>query len=150
MRVLADTNVILRLMNHDDPLHETVAVAIEELDSRGWGAIQAPQIAAEFWNVCTRPIDKNGLGLSIAVTDEQLRLAEQIFPVLPEKESMYAEWRRLVVVHRVSGKQAHDARLVAFMLTHGITDILTFNGKDFVRYPAINVIDPANLVPPAA
>jgi predicted nucleic acid-binding protein len=51
-------------------------------------------------------------------------------------------WRRLVRDHQVSGRQVHDAHLVATMLVHGITHILTFNGQDFARYAEIDVIDP--------
>ncbi len=51
-------------------------------------------------------------------------------------------WLGLVEGHRVIGKQAHDARLVALMLEHEIRHIVTFNGADFVRYPEVRVIDP--------
>jgi len=43
---------------------------------------------------------------------------------------------------KVSGKQAHDARLAAAMLRHGLTHLLTFNIEDFKRYPSINILDP--------
>jgi predicted nucleic acid-binding protein len=49
----------------------------------------------------------------------------------------------LVGTHLVSGKQAHDAHLVAVMLVYAVTDILTFNIADFRRYPGITVLDPA-------
>jgi len=60
-------------------------------------------------------------------------------------DDVYPEWRRLVVTHGVSGKKAHDARLVAAMTVNRITHILTFNADDFARYTGINVIDPARL-----
>ena len=50
---------------------------------------------------------------------------------LPDTDDVYAEWRRLVVTHGVSGKKTHDARLVAAMTTEGIVHILTFNSADF-------------------
>jgi predicted nucleic acid-binding protein len=46
-----------------------------------------------------------------------------------------------VADYRVSGKNAHDARLVAAMVVHGIDSILTFNAQDFVRYREIRVLD---------
>jgi predicted nucleic acid-binding protein len=52
------------------------------------------------------------------------------------------EWRRIVVAYQVSGKSSHDARLVAAMNVHGITQVLTFNVKDFARYPGIQAIHP--------
>ena len=52
-------------------------------------------------------------------------------------------WEMLVGKHLVSGKQAHDAHLVAVMLVYAVTSILTFNIADFQRYPGITVLDPA-------
>ena len=48
-------------------------------------------------------------------------------------------------MHGVSGKKAHDARLVATMTVNGITHILTFNADDFTRYAGITVLHPAKL-----
>jgi len=38
---------------------------------------------------------------------------------------VYTKWRRLVVSFGVSGIQVHDARIVATMIVHGVTHILT-------------------------
>ncbi len=38
----------------------------------------------------------------------------------------------------------HDARLVAAMNVHGIGGLLTFDSKDFKRYPEILVVSPEN------
>lgn len=51
-------------------------------------------------------------------------------------------WENLVSGHLVSGKQAHDAHLVAVMNIHGVRRILTFNGADFGHYDSIEVIAP--------
>lgn len=48
----------------------------------------------------------------------------------------------LVKAHQVSGRQVHDARLVAAMLAHKIGNLLTFNSADFKRYHEINLLDP--------
>jgi hypothetical protein len=42
-------------------------------------------------------------------------------------------------------ENTHDARLVAAMMVFGVGSILTFHTTDFVRYPAISVIDPRTL-----
>jgi hypothetical protein len=41
------------------------------------------------------------------------------------------------VRHGVQGVQGHDARLVAWMQSHGLTHVLTLNAADFARYPGI-------------
>ncbi len=35
------------------------------------------------------------------------------------------------------GKQVHDANIVATMLAHGETRLLTFNGADFRRFSSV-------------
>ena len=94
----------------------------------------------DFWNVATRPANKNGLGLSPRVADRLLRLMERLFPVIPDVADIYPAWRQLVVTFGVSGVQVHDARLVAAMQVNGLTHILTFNTTDFVRYAPLGIV----------
>jgi predicted nucleic acid-binding protein len=75
--------------------------------------------------------------------DRRVRLIERLVRILPDTADAYRKWRGLVVTHAVRGVQVHDARLVAWMLAHGVTHILTLNGTDFVRYPGITVLAPA-------
>jgi hypothetical protein len=44
------------------------------------------------------------------------------------------------------GKNAHDARLVAAMIIHGIERLSTFNVADFRRYREITAISPDSVV----
>ncbi len=92
------------------------------------------QNCVEFWNVATRPLQKNGFGLTPPETEQLLQLVEHLFPLLPDSSAVYKEWRRLVVVFGISGVQVHDARLVASMKVNGISHILTLNRGDFKRY----------------
>jgi predicted nucleic acid-binding protein len=55
------------------------------------------------------------------------------------------EWRQLLVRHTVAGVKVHDARLIASMKVYGITHLLTFNAKDFTRYPDITVVTPQHV-----
>ena len=90
----------------------------------------------------TRPIAKNGFGLSSAETDERAKIIEAGFWFLPEDERVHAEWRRFVTQYAVVGVQVHDARLVAAMLVHGVSKILTLNDRNFLRYAGILVVHP--------
>lgn len=100
---------------------------------------------SEFWNVCTCPSDKNGLGFTIAETDAELKQIEQVFDLLPDTSDVYRNWRELVVKHSVSGVQVHDAKLVAAMKAHNIENLLTFNTKDFKRYSDIRAVEPKDI-----
>lgn len=73
----------------------------------------------------------------MVAADLDLDAAEREFDCLPEDDRVYTVWRELVAAKGVSGRQVHDARLVAFMLVYGVTHILTFNGSDFQRYTAL-------------
>ncbi len=99
----------------------------------------------EIWVVATRPIATNGFGLAPNQAERLLAHVENSVFRLPDSDAVYAEWRRLVLAHQVFGKTAHDARLVAAMLVHGITHILTFNIPDFARYPNIVLLDPISV-----
>lgn len=92
----------------------------------------------------TRPLTaRGGFGLSIGEADRRRRLLERLGALLVDGPAIHQEWRRLVVVHSVIGVQVHDARLVAAMSGHGISNILTLNTRDFARYPGINAIEPS-------
>jgi len=147
MIYLVDTNVLLRFLHRTDPRHPIVRAAMRKLRTNGHQLQATPQNFIEFWNVSTRPINKNGFGLTPLQTDALLRLAERLFPLLPDSAAIFPEWRRLVVDFGVSGVQVHDTRLVAAMLFHNMTHILTFNTKDFIRYASegIVAVDPKSV-----
>jgi predicted nucleic acid-binding protein len=147
MLILADSGILLRLLERTDPQHQAIRQAVRILRGRGDQILTSPQNAAEFWNVCTRPATaRGGLGLTVTETDRRLRIVERLFPVLPDQPSTYTLWRRLVVAHSVKGVQVHDARLVAYMQAHVVAHILTLNGADFTRYPGITAIAPTDLL----
>jgi predicted nucleic acid-binding protein len=141
MRYLVDSNVLLRLLQRNDPHHSTIRHAVRTLLSRGDELCCAPQNIVELWNVSTRPATaRGGFGLTTAETDRRVRLIERLFTVLVETPAVYPEWRRLVVTHSVIGVQVHDARIVAMMNVHGVTHLLTLNGADFARYAGITCL----------
>lgn len=47
--------------------------------------------------------------------------------------------------HAVKGNTSHDARVVAAMLRHGLSRILTFNAEHFRRFDEIQVLTPAEM-----
>jgi predicted nucleic acid-binding protein len=100
------------------------------------------QNISEFWNVCTRPLDKNGFGFSVTQADAELSKIESVFDRLPDTDEVYKKWRELIVKHSVSGVQVHDAKIVAAMQAYNIQNLLTFNAKDFKRYTFIKAVEP--------
>src|ERR1022692_2483295 len=141
MPVLVDTNVLVRAVQRNHPLMSTARLALRSLVQNGEELGVTWQNIAEFWNVCTRPANVNGLGNSIAATDRLTSRIEMFFTVLPDSPESFRQWRRLIVAHEVRGAKVHDARLAAIMQTHGLARVLTFNAGDFRRYSDITVLD---------
>jgi len=125
--------------DHDYPL---IVSAIDAILQRGAVLCYTSQNVAEFWNTCTRPLNRNGYGLTPAETDRRARLFEDNLRLLPDSLAVHQEWRRLLVIDNVSGAQVYDARLAAAMRVHGVKRILTFNERDFARYTDIEAVHP--------
>jgi len=139
---LVDSNILLRWVQPNDPDYAAVAAALAALAEQHAVLCYTSQNLAEFWNTCTRPVDRNGYGLTPAETDVRAHAFESRLQLLPDSLLVHQEWRRLVVAHAVAGVQVHDARLVAAMRVHGVKRILTFNQSDFTRYHDIEAIHP--------
>jgi len=78
--------------------------------------------------------------------EAELHRLEGQFPLLADTPAVYHEWRRLVTAYGVVGVRAHDTRLVASMVAHQVTHLLTFNVPDFARYAEIVLVHP-NAIP---
>jgi predicted nucleic acid-binding protein len=140
--VLVDTNVLLRRL---EPLHDHYRHAVDattRLIESAEPVHVTPQNVAEFWAAATRPVARNGLGLSAAAAAAEIDRIERVFAVLPDLPAIYFHWKRLVMTHEVIGNQIYDARLVAAMMAHGVGRILTFNAGDFGHY-GIEVMHPS-------
>ena len=126
MRYLLDTGVLLRLVHPADPQHREVSDALDLLKVQGNSFYSGAQNIAEFWNVTTRPTtSRGGFGLTPQDASKRLKIIERAVEVLTESADSYAEWKRLVVIHRVSGTQVHDTRLAALMITESVSHVLT-------------------------
>ncbi|MGG6266525.1 type II toxin-antitoxin system VapC family toxin [Leptolyngbya sp. AN03gr2] len=140
MLYLLDTNILLRFTDRTDPLHSLVRSAIRKLRQDGHTLRVCSQNCVEFWNVATRPAARNGFGVTPAEAARLLQLIERLFPVLSDSSDVYHEWCRLAIAFGVSGVQVHDARLVAAMKVHSISQILTLNARDFRRYSTEGIV----------
>ena len=146
---LLDSNVLLRRLEPGHPHHEMAEDALEVLLKSKVKIYLAPQNLYEFWVVATRPEQANGLGLSVAQAHREISRFLRVFELFPESPLVFDEWRRLTAQHEIMGKQAHDCRLVAFMLVHQISHLLTFNFAHFRRFESgteITVVEPGSLL----
>jgi predicted nucleic acid-binding protein len=148
MAYLLDTGILLRFVDDKDALHASVQQAVELLVGRQEELYAATQNIGEFWNVATRPAANNGLGLPpkdvLSLIESSI---EPVCGIMLDSSSTYTVVKRLLNAYAVVGKQVHDARLVALMLTRQIDTLLTLNPRDFRRYESegIIVVTPSDL-----
>ena len=140
-RLFCDTNVLLSAVDRKRRLHAEAIHVLNELPNRGVALYVSGQIMREFLVVCTRNPDANGLGLS---RPDAVRNAEAIV----ERSTMLDENRhvavRLLDILRTTtctGKQLHDANVVATMQEHGLTRLVTANLSDFRRFDGVDLVD---------
>src|SRR5439155_6111894 len=148
MDCLVDTSISLRAADHPQPATTLARKAMKLLLRQGNRLCVAKQSLIEAWVVATRPRDVNGFGYSAPFAMEGLAKLKRIFNLLVDTDDIYAEWERLVFANRVLGKEAYDARLVATMKVHRITDILTFDTRDFNIYEVIQMLHPNDVLSP--
>ena len=142
MDILSDTNILIRSVHRKAANHRQALKALRLLRGEGHRICIVPQNLYEFWAVATRPVENKGLAPTPSQADRiTSRIATLCF-LRRDPSELYDEWRKVVLANNVSGKNAHDARLVAAMRLHSMQQILTFNIQDFARYPGIQAINP--------
>lgn len=148
MSYLVDSNVLLRLAEPSHPMCSPAQEALIYLRNLSEDLCILPQNLMEFWVVVTRPRASNGLGMEVDTATQELLKLKRLFILLPDTAEIFSVWEKLVTQHRVMGKPAHDARLVAAMKVHGVAQLLTFNTDDFKRYADIRAVDPRAVTTP--
>src|ERR1700739_457644 len=139
---LLDSNILLRLVKPDHNDYPLVVSAIEAILRRDGELCYTSQNVGEFWNTCTRPIDRNGYALSPQETDRRAKFFEEKLRLLPDSLAVHEEWRKLLITYGVSGVQVHNARRAAAMRVDDVKRILTFNERNFARNRDIVPVHP--------
>jgi len=142
--ILLDTNLLTRLARTTHPHGGIARIAMNNLLRRGEQIVIVPQNLYEFWAVATRAAAQNGLGMTTNQASQWLVFFQRRFILLADREDLSSRWHQLVKTFGIRGFRAHDARFVAAMECYGITQLLTFNGKDFDGF-AVTVIDPSTV-----
>lgn len=145
-RVALDTNVLLRRVQTTSPVRELTQAALKSLQATGAELCVVPQVMYEFWTAATRPTEVNGLGLTCAEARAQIDADLKSIVLLPDPPDLFPRWLDLVTKHDCKGKPAHDARIVAAMLSHAIGELLTFNPDDFSRFEGLTVRSPHQII----
>ncbi len=137
-RVLLDTNILVAATDETRSGHVRAGELLTDEERE---LIVTTQVVREYLVMATRPQSANGLGLSgeTAVANlDDLLYGVEVFP-----DSGAAVSVLMGFVHRgtATGKQVHDANLVAQALHHHADVIVTDNRRHFARFDEFITIE---------
>jgi hypothetical protein len=81
---LVDSNVLLRWVKPDHRDYPAIVSATDAILRHDGVLCYTSQNVGEFWNACTRPLDRNGYGLSPQETDRLAKFFEEKLSLLPD------------------------------------------------------------------
>ena len=133
-RVMLDTNVLLAATDEGRAEQRDALVIVNEWAAGGVTLCTSGQILREYLAVATRPAERNGLGLKPADAVSNVRAIRERTVFLTEDARVADRLQVLLTDVECGGKQVHDANVVATMLAHGVSAVVTMNAGDFARF----------------
>src|SRR5258708_22679801 len=107
---VVDSNILLGWVKPDHNDYPLVVSAIDAILRRSDVLCYTSQNVGEFWNTCTRPLDRNGYALSPQETDRRARHFEEKLRLLPDSLAVHEKWRELLCALGGTCGQGHAAR----------------------------------------
>ena len=132
---VVDTNILVHSSVTASPDHARARAALARLRPQGPVAVTR-QILREFLSATTRP-QPWAKAATLAEATQNIDGFLRRFAVLEDGPRVWDELMALTRGFAFGGKQVHDANIVATMLAHGETRLLTFNGADFHRFASL-------------
>jgi predicted nucleic acid-binding protein len=137
--IFIDTNTLIYSTNTQSPFYNIALSALSNARQNGIELVISVQILREFLASSTR--------LQVPLTDilSSLQMFKTNFRVLEDNLQVFNTLENIVQNISVGGRQIYDANIVATMLTHNISHLLTHNVADFNRFSSLVTVMP--LVP---
>ena len=135
-----DTNILLTATEESRPHHRLAKELIASIHQRGIHLGYSGQIMREYLVAATRPPDANGLGMKPADALANADIFGQRLVFFEETETAANQLKQLIKKRQVKGTSIHDANVVATMLAHGISKLITENQEDFSSFSEIKVL----------
>jgi predicted nucleic acid-binding protein len=133
-RVMLDTNVLLAATDESRAEHRDALMVLNDWASVRTDLCTSGQVLREYLAVATRPAENNGLGLNLTDALGNVRAIRERTTLLAENSKVADRLLGLLADVECTGKQVHDANLVATMLVHGVSAMVTMNLADFARF----------------
>jgi len=141
-KIFIDSNILVYANNTMSPLCQAARTRIEEAFSNFEGAWVSRQVFQEFAVVVSREMLAANGKVDFQLLASTILRFEQDFMVAEDNQFVTHRLLNLLEETNTSGKQVHDANIVATMLTHGVDTILTNNVADFHRFSHLITILP--------
>ena len=140
--VLADTNVFLSATDRSRNNHRDAQDFLQRCSGAGVHCAVTGQILREYFEVATRPIEVNGLGLSLddALSNMAIFRGRTVF--LEENEAVSRELEVLVRRHGLTGKRGHDTNIAAVLAVFRVPYLITANKDEFTVFEHARVLTP--------
>lgn len=140
--VFIDTNVLVYANQQRSKHHAAAFLLLDEAERDGAALWISRQVLREHLASVTRP-QGGEPALPMVVALERVRYFAARFNVAEDGPDTFYKLTELLAQVPTGGKQVHDANLVATMLAHGITRLLTFNSSDLRRFsPLVEIVAP--------
>lgn len=141
--VFVDTNVLIYASRPRAELHATARAALDGCRLERRPVRISAQIIREYLAASTRP-QPTAPALTMEAAIADVRTFRGAFNVAEDGPKILERLLALLAAVPTAGRQVHDANIVATMLAHGVTKLLTFNAGDFRRFvPAIELVPTA-------
>jgi predicted nucleic acid-binding protein len=129
-RIFTDTNVLVDATDIKRPRHRAAVALLE----RRRGLVFSAQVAREYLAVTTRPVEANGLGMTLPDALANLAELRRVLRLLPEERALLPALLALLEEVPCHGSGIHDALVVATMRVHRVRRLVTSNPGHFERF----------------
>lgn len=141
--ILFDSNILVYSQNRNDSRCETCLEWLAKSELKQIQGIISLQNITEFASATLniQRINKKQINpASIAQTNKNFTL---IFKIVYPSEITFKIFNELLICYPTTKRKVYDLFLVATMLSNGVSEILTYNAKDFAQFKEIKVISPS-------
>lgn len=130
--LFVDTNILIYANVKESPFHAQAQQCLQTAHQQGRAIWINRQIIREYLVTMTRPQAFPSVNKATAL--QQVAFFTDAFHIADETAEVTRHLQELIERHKVGGKQIHDTNIVATMLTYGITNLMTHNVNDFLRF----------------
>lgn len=139
--VFVDTNILVYASLPSSPFHVRADQTLNTLAANGSEFWLSRQILREWLATMSRPGTATPPIPYAQLLADVNKLASR-FWIAEDNSAVFAELLTILTTTPSQGKMIHDANIVATMLTHGVTHLLTHNTADFARFAAYITVVP--------